>query len=440
MHTARRDEKLGLSELLAIGVGGMIGGGIFSVLGLAVGISGHGAPLAFLLGGFIALLAGYSYIKLALTFRTDGASYDYLARAFPRSPSVSAVTGWTVIVGYIGTLALYAFTFGAYGAELFNQGGSAPLRIVLSAAVLLVFMVVNLRGVRVSGTTEDIIVYSKIILLALIAIAGIPAIRRENLLPLLDQGLAPVFIAGATLFVAFEGFQLITNAVVETRNPDRDVPRGIYGSILITTTIYLGVAIVAVGSLPPAQMIQAKEYALAVAAEPALGTAGRVLVALAALLATSSAVNATEFGASRMMADMGRDAIMPRVLARRSPHTGVPTVAVIAMTALALALTLLASLETIAAFSSLTFLLVSFAVGVANLRLADRTGASRPLVVLGLAVICITVALVVMHMWTSQRDTLLAVLALYAGIVVAQGLYRRVARAAVSGDAPDRSS
>ena len=115
-----QDEKLGLKELIALGVGGMVGGGIFSVLGLSVALSGHAAPIAFALGGLIALLTGFSYIKLGLVFHSDGGSFTYLEHAF-RHKNVSGIGGWLLVTGYIGTLSLYAYTFGVYGAAMFGQ-------------------------------------------------------------------------------------------------------------------------------------------------------------------------------------------------------------------------------------------------------------------------------------------------------------------------------
>ena len=215
-------EQFGLRELIAMGVGGMIGGGIFSVMGLAAGITGHATPIAFALGGLLALIGGYSYVQLALTFVSDGASFTYLEHAFPQKPAIAAITGWTVVVGYIGTLALYAFTFGAYGSELLGQTEMGMLRQVLSVGIILAFMGVNLRGAKSSGRSEDIIVYTKIALLGLLAIAGMPGVTTENLVPVFDQGMISVFMAGALIFVAYEGFQLITNAVCETDDPQRN--------------------------------------------------------------------------------------------------------------------------------------------------------------------------------------------------------------------------
>lgn len=412
-------EKLGLAELIAMGVGGMIGGGIFSILGIAVGISGKATPLAFGLGGLIAMLAGYSYVRLALAFRDDGASFTYLHHAFPKHPNIAGIEGWIVIVGYIGTLALYAFTFGAYGSNLLGSN-DPTVRMVLSSGVLLFFMGVNLRGVKSSGRTEDLIVYTKIILLTLFAIAGMRSVSSEHVFPVFDQGVSSVFIAGAMVFVGFEGFQLITNAVSVIHNPEKNVPRGIYGSIIITTIIYLSVAFVAIGSMSAGELIEAKEYALAVAAEPVMGNAGRVLIGMAALLATSSAINATAFGASRMMSHMATQKMMPKAFSFRSRTHDVPIVGIIILTGLGIAFTSLNSLDTIAAFSSLTFLLVSLGVGIANFKLRKTTGAKAWIVISGIIVVLVTIGLLMSYMWQNERNTLYSIGVLYSGVFVAE--------------------
>ena len=405
-------KALGLLELIAIGVGGMIGGGIFSMLGLAVSITGHAAPFAFLIGSLVAFFAGYSYIRLALAFRNDGASYVYIKRAFPKKPHFSAMTGWTVVIGYVGTLALYAFTFGAYGADLLGRSDDHGLRMGLSAAVLLFFMFVNLRSAKTSGRTEDLVVYAKILILAVFAIAGLETADARNMQPLLDKGFASIFMAGALIFVAYEGFQLITNAVQETREPEKNIPRGIYGAIAITSSIYILLAIVAIGNLPEQRIVGAEEYALAEAARPVLGEAGVVMVGVAALLATSSAINATVFGAARIMAEMARERHMPAFLKARNAD-GAPWAAVVAMTLLGLAFALLGGLEIIASFSSMTFLLVSIGVSVANWRLRDQTGSNPRVIMAGLALMSTTVALLLLHLATEKPLTLLELLGLY---------------------------
>jgi len=418
------EEKLGLRELIAIGVGGMIGGGIFSVLGIAVGLAGHAAPLSFVIDMLIALTAGYSYVRLALTFRDDGSSYTYLLRAWPEKPWIAGIEGWIIAVGYVGTLALYSYTFGAYGADLLGSTGSGPVRIWLSLGVLLFFMVVNLEGVRSAGVTEDLIVYTKIIILGLFAVIGLTQVDPSRFFPVFNQGISGLFLGAAVIFVAYEGFEIITNAVAETEDPDRNIPRGIYGSILITGTIYLVLAIVAVGTMSLSQIMAAKEYALAEVARPILGSAGHVLVGLAALMATSSAINSTLFGVSRMLAEMAGRGMMPSQLALRD-RRGVPWVAVVTMTVLAGSFALLGSLGIIAEFSSMTFLLVSIGVSLANLKLRGKTGASSTVTMIGLALMSVTVAAIVGYMAVNKPADLGGILALYAGVGLLAVLYTR---------------
>ncbi len=429
-------KELGLPELIAMGVGGMIGGGIFSVLGLAVDISGHAAPLAFLIGSAIAAVAGYSYVRLALTFHSDGASFTYLERAFPRRPSVAGVAGWTVVVGYIGTLALYAFTFGAYAAHLFGLGSSPLARSLLAAGVLVAFLLINLAGTGKAGRAEDIAVYTKIVLLALLAAVGFFTLDTSRMHPLFDHGGSAVLLGGAVIFVAYEGFQLITNAVCETRDPERDVPRGVYASIAITSLIYVAIAFVAVGNLDVADLHAAQEYALAAVARPVLGRAGVVLVDLAAMLATASAINATIFGASHMAYEMARDDLAPRAFSFRN-RDGVPARAAIVIAALAVCLSVAGGLELIASFSSLTFLLVSIAVCVANLRLRKDTHSATLPIVLGIGLMLATVSLLVAYVARHDPGTLYFALVTYALVgvtfAVAEGGRRRRARARATG-------
>jgi amino acid transporter len=404
--------ELGLRELIAIGVGGMIGGGIFSVLGLAVDLSGPGVPFAFALGAVVALTAGYSYVRLALTFRVNGASYTYLRRAYPRRPRVAAAAGWTVTVGYVGTLSLYAFTFGAYGADLAGHGGSRWLRVALSATVLVALALVNAAGVRSTGLVEDVLVYGKIALLGVLATAGLFGSDVQHQPPVFHEGVTSILMTGALIFVAFEGFQLIANTIENTRDPERNVPIGIYSSIVITTILYILLAVVALRNLSIPELLAAKEYTLSRAAEPVLGAVGRDLVAVAALLATSSAINSTVLGSSQMTAEMGDDGTMPTPMARRSSN--VPRVAIVVITAFALGLTLLGSLEFIATFSSVTFLLVTGAVGIANFHLRAQTRARPILVGAGVTLTGATLLTLVVYLAQNEPWALVGLVAFFA--------------------------
>lgn len=107
----KRDKTLGIPELIAIALGGMVGGGIFTILGISVSMIGAYTPLAIILGGIVASLAAYSYIKLGVYYQDEGATYSFFKRTFPNSAFAASLIGWWVIFGYISTLSLYAYTF-----------------------------------------------------------------------------------------------------------------------------------------------------------------------------------------------------------------------------------------------------------------------------------------------------------------------------------------
>ena len=180
--------KLSLAEVTAIGIGGMIGGGIFAVLGLAIAQAGHAVPVTLAIGGVIALLTGLSYAHLGLAFQGDGGSFTYIEHAFGR-PGVAAVAGWLLIAGYVGTLALYATAFGAYGATLVaGTGAHGFVSGGLAAFVLIVFLAVNLGGAKTSGLTELIVVAIKLAILAAFAVAGLRTVQAGHFHPLFDRG------------------------------------------------------------------------------------------------------------------------------------------------------------------------------------------------------------------------------------------------------------
>jgi len=420
-------EKLGLKELVAIGVGSMIGGGIFSVMGMAEGIAGTATPLVFILGGIIAMLAGYNYAKLALAFREDGASYTYIKAAFPAIPYLSGLAGWSVLLGYIGTLALYAYTFGAYGAAMLGLANSYWVKTILGLGVMSFFLLVNIRGVKSAGRSEDVIVYVKIVVMVIMGVAGLFFVNTAHFEPLFSNGVASLFLGGAIVFVAFEGFQLITNSVVESENPERNVPRGIYYSILIVTLIYVVLSITVMGALDSDAIRSSHEYAVAEALRPIFGHWGFYLAALAALLATSSAINGTLFGASRMMADIAKDEIFPSLFSHTDSHH-TPENALFLMFILSSLFVIFGQLADIVAFSSMTFLLISLAVSIANWRLAEKTGSCRFIIGLSIVLMVTTWGLMIVYLWHNEPGTLEDIAMIYLLLGITFSIYDYLGR------------
>jgi amino acid transporter len=418
---ANSEKKLSLAEITAIGIGGMIGGGIFAVLGLAIATAGHAVALTLAAGGVIALLTGLSYAHLGLAFRDDGGSFTYIEKAFA-VPEIAGVAGWLLVAGYVGTLALYATAFGAYGATLMEGNGTAPwLADGLAIGVLSGFLVINLIGAKLSGGVELGVVATKLAILALFAVVGLIGVKTSHFTPLFDQGYVTPLAAVALIFVAYEGFELIPNAVDEMDKPERNLKRALVLSILITAAIYVVVAIAAQGNLTPAQIQHDQEYVLAVAARPMLGETGFILIGIAALLSTASAINATLFGAARLAMVMANDHALPRIFSRQEKDRPIPYVALLVLSALSGGFALMAKLSVISLFASATFLLIFSGVNFAAFRMARRIGMHPILPLSGGVLSSASFLLLIWHSWDHNPGGLLWLAGFYGAAGAIEG-------------------
>ncbi|RKZ65805.1 MAG: amino acid permease, partial [Gammaproteobacteria bacterium] len=341
----KRNKALGVPELIAIALGGMVGGGIFTILGISVSMIGVFTPLAIIIGGLIAALAAYSYIKLGVYYKDEGATYSFYKKTFPNSPFAASLIGWWVIFGYISTLALYSYTFASYAISGFAFADSEWVRKLVAGAVIIFFTLINIWSVKGMGKVEDIMVYTKLVILAVISFVLIN--NSQTSVPVLlqndgDTTILNIFIVASITFVAYEGFQLVINAVNEMENPERNIPIAIYSAIFLAVLIYFVISFGAIVAIPFEDIINNKEYALASGADKVLGHWGTDLVVAGALLATSSAISGTVFGASRQMAVIAKDGYFPSILAKRTNH--IPVYAIITMASLAFSMVLAGSL------------------------------------------------------------------------------------------------
>lgn len=399
MHR-KRHKELGLVELIAIALGGMVGGGIFTVLGISVELIGGWTPVAIILGGVIAAFAAYSYVKLGVYYKNEGATYAFFKLSYPSSPFAAAVIGWFVIFGYISTLALYAYTFSSYALSSSSFADDVFMRKAVAIAIIIAFAAINVWSVNGMGKLEDIMVYTKLIVLLFISAVlvrsseiGVGEFVSSVGSELNLSTIEGIFIVAAVTFVAYEGFQLVINAVNEMSEPEKNIPRAIYSAIGIAIAIYVIIALGALLAIPVDDIIANKEYALAAGAGSVLGSYGIWLVIAGALLASSSAISGTIFGASRQMAVIAEDEFFPKTLAiRKGGHT--PQHAVFVMAAIASVLVAVGGLQLILEFGSITFLLVSLLMAITNFRIREHTQSSTFLTVLsivglGLGTVCI---------------------------------------------------
>lgn len=270
----------------------MIGGGIFAVLGLSVQYSKGLAPLAFLISGVIALLTSYSYAKLTVRFPSRGGTIEFLVKAYG-TDVFSGTLNLLLLASYIIMISLYSYAFGSYATNLFNF--QFPfLKHLLISFPIIAFTLVNAYGAVVSGRAEDVLVAFKVIVLVVVAVAGLGYINPKRFSEV-EAGFADVIVGGMIIFLAYEGFELIANAGSDVEKPEV-LRKAFFASVLFVIVIYVLVAVVAVGNLSYQEIISSRDYALAEAAKPSLGEMGFLLVTFAAVVSTSSAINATLYG------------------------------------------------------------------------------------------------------------------------------------------------
>ena len=448
MSLKRKNNKsLGLLEVVAIAIGGMVGGGIFTVLGISVSMVGMLTPVAILLGGVIALMAGYSYAKLGSYYLDEGASFSFFKRTYPSSHFAPSVIGWLVIFGYISTLALYAYTFSSYAISGFSFANDIWIRKGIAIGIIAVFSGINVWSVKGMGKIEDVIVYTKLAVMFAISVVLIlfGAPNFSNFMSTLSQdagksGILNLLIVSALTFVAYEGFQMVNNAVKEMRNPKKNVSRAIYLAILVVMLIYLVIALGAVLAIPAKDIIQNQEYALAAGAGKIMGSLGSGLVILGAVLATSSAISGTLFGASRQIEVVSECGYLPKRLSNKRRQ--IPVNGILIMAGISSLLILIGGLDLILEFGSITFLLVSFLMALANFRIRKQTHSSPVLTIAALLFLAFYSGLIIYYEFTQALTQMLLIVGLYILVTLGAFLYAKKAHrdhpiCTNSGEPPD---
>ncbi len=374
--------KIGFWGVVAIGVGGMVGGGIFAVLGLAVQLAHGGTPLAFALAGFVALLTTYSYTRLSVAYPSRGGTVTFLDRVFG-SGMLTGSLNVLLWLSYIVMLSLYAFAFGSYGATFLPEAWQGIGTHVLISLSVITIAGLNLLSAELIGKAESWIVGLKVVILLFFVGAGMTGINTAQLAP--GSWSPPLQLAagGMIIFLAYEGFELIANTAQDVNDAARTLPRAYFTAVGFVIALYVLVAIVTVGNLSVDKIVAAKDYALAEAARPFLGQSGFTLVAIAAMLSTASAINATLYGAARSSYSIARDGELPATLERKV--WGQPFEGLLITAGMTLLIANVFDLTSIATLGSAGFLLIFAAVNAANARHASHAGSRAWISVVGLS-------------------------------------------------------
>jgi amino acid transporter len=352
-------KKMSFNATWSMAVGGMVGGGIFSILGIIINTAGQWAWLSFVIAGGIALISAHSYSQLSIKYKKSGGAFTFLNEI--NHGGIAGSLSWVLIIGYILTISVYAFTFGHYVAYILEWGSWFPRLLALS--IIAILALINLRGVGDLSRVEIITVWGKLIILLGLAIFGIFHWDIEQLTDGIQvKSWSTAIVGASTIFMAYEGFQLLSYDYEDIENPEKTLPKATISAVLAVIGIYILVSLGATMLVGAETLIQQKEVALAIAGKQAFGTTGLILVTIAASFSTASAINATLFSTGRLMETVAKKKDLPQLFLKEN-HANIPFYAILIIAGSAAILAMAGSLELLVNAASLVFLIT---FGVVN--------------------------------------------------------------------------
>ncbi len=392
----KRQKAFGLWSTVFLGIGSMVGAGIFVLLGEAGAIAGNLVWVSFIFGGMIALLSGYSLAKLATVYPSRGGIVEYLVQCYGEG----VFSGSLSILFYLSAMvaiAMVAKTFGTYASMMMGADVSIWAN-GYAIAILLLFMIINLAGSSLIAKSETVIVMIKLTIIVIFTVVVFFYIQPE-LLSLKDAPpVMNVFSSIALTFFAFEGFRVITNTAEDMENPGQTMLKAMFIAIGMVMVLYVTVAIAVFGNLPLPEIIKAQDYALAEAARPAFGEVGFTIMAIAALISTASSINANLYAVTNVTYQMAKNGELPKVYQHNVWHS---SEGLIISTAILIGFVLFFNLSEIAAIGSISILFIHALVHIGHLLKIKETRASKLVIVL--AILSIALAIVLALSYTSKH-------------------------------------
>jgi amino acid transporter len=377
MHISKK--PIGFWSAVSMGIGSMVGAGIFALLGEASAISGSAVYLSFIMGGIIALFSGYSLGKLGARFPSSGGIIEYLSQSYG-SGFFTGTMGIMLYFSAIVSLSLVAKAFGNYAVTFFSTDEAPQLwKNVFSVGIIILFVLINLKGAKDVAVWERITVGIKFLVLAILSVAGIVYLNPDLLSTSYYPPTNDIFFSLAITFFAFEGFRVITNTAEDMPNPSKTLPRAIITAILLVMLLYVAIAFAVFGNLPTEKVIAAKDFALAEAALPIFGEIGFTIVAITALIATASSINANLYAVTNVTYQLAKDGELP---ARFGKPIGHSREGLVISGILIIVLSLVFDLSEIATIGSISILFVHTITHIGHIKILSKTGASFLLVLI----------------------------------------------------------
>jgi amino acid transporter len=372
-------------EAAFIGVGAMVGAGIFSLLGTTAEVAGSAVWVSFALAGGIAALQGYSFAKLGARYPTAGGLLEYVNKGYGLG-HVATIVAWLTYAANIIVTAMVAVSFGSYASDAVAGGDPAAVK-AFAVALVVVMTGLNVAGSTLVAKVQSLIVFVVVGILAFFAIVTISNAQPSLLAPSTYPGIRDIVSGVALTFFAFLGFGVVTFTAKDLKDPSRQLPRAMTIAIGLATVIYIAVSLGVFGTLSVDQVIAAGPTAIAVAAQPVLGDLGYWLMLITALFATSGATNAGLYPAAGLTEHLSATGQWPTGMGGR---VGPIPVGLLVVAVAVSAMVLFFDLSAIASIGSAVALIIFGLVSFGHLRIKADTGANLVVLVLAVATTAIT--------------------------------------------------
>ncbi len=379
--------EMSLLDATLIGVGAMIGAGIFVLIGIAAGVAGPALLITFLLNGMVALFTAMSYAELGSCYHDAGGGYLWVKEGLPRWNGF--ISGWMSWFAHAVACSLYAIGFGAYFEHVLKEfaislphwGFLSPQKII-AGSIAVVFAYINFRGASETGKIGNMVTIAKIVILAIFIGFGIELIFRKgdiqsSFTPFFAHGWGGVFKAMGLTFIAFQGFEVIAQSSEEIKNPKKNIPRAVFYSLILVVPIYILVSVAAIGSVhsgnqTPWDYLAAKKEIALVEVARNFFAGGGIMILIGGLISTMSALNATIYSSSRVAFAMGRDHNFPTFFSKVHSKNYTPHWGILSSLVIVVAMTISLPIEDVASSADIMFLLLFLQVNMAMIRLRKR--------------------------------------------------------------------
>jgi amino acid transporter len=427
------EKQLTVRGATVLGIGSMIGAGIFALLGEAGAVAGAAVWISFLIGGIVAGLLGYVCAKLGMRFPSSGGLITYLIEGFGKGRLVG-IACW---LGYIAAIvivgALVAVSFGGYATSLFvGEHASGAWNNLFITLVVLGMLAVNLVGAKFVANAQSLIVAGVLAVFAVFIVVTIVNLNPDLLAFSSYPSVYKIVASVALTFFAYLGFNVITFTAGDLRDPTHDLPRAMTYALGITSLVYVLIAVGVFGTLTTGQVIMYGETAIAEAARPSLGDAGFTIMAIVALLSTAGCTNATLYASGNLTDQLAKADLFPEFFgesSRLGRHAGLLITA-----ALVLIIANVVDLSAIASVGSAVSLAVFLLVGIAGWRRRADTKSSPVIVGLAIVVIAIVLGFFAVDTVQTSPETFTAIILLGLLAVVLDAMVRRRPRTPIPPD------